>query len=72
MHCFSAQQWGHGLRTHAGFTFMVESDITKHTDELLALIEKHDVKRLVFTGHSLAGGAAQMANFARGGHGRPR
>ena len=56
-----------GLRTHAGFTFMVESDITKHTDDLLALIEKHDVKRLVFTGHSLAGGAAQMANFVVSG-----
>ena len=35
------------LRTHGGFTSMVESDVTKHTDEILALIEKHGVTRCV-------------------------
>ena len=36
-----------GLRTHCGFTFMVESDITKHTAALCSLIDMYDVTRCV-------------------------
>lgn len=47
-----------GLRAHGGYTATVESDLTKHTAALLKLIEDFGVTRLVFTGHSLAGGTA--------------
>ena len=49
------------------WTATVEGDITKHTKALLSLIDMYDVTRLVFTGHSLAGGAACLGTYVVSG-----
>mmetsp|Transcript_1516 Transcript_1516/g.4534 ORF Transcript_1516/g.4534 Transcript_1516/m.4534 type:complete len:434 (-) Transcript_1516:112-1413(-) len=67
--CLSASWYAaaEGLRCHGGFTALVESDITKHEAAILGLVKKHGCTQLIFTGHSLAGGMAQLGNFVVSG-----
>lgn len=58
-----------GLKAHGGYSGLVESDFTKHEHAIAELIKDQErpIRRVLFTGHSLAGGMAQVAHvFVRG------
>ena len=52
---------------HSGFCAIVESDLLKHGPLMITTMKALELKNLVFTGHSLAGGAAQVANLVVSG-----
>ena len=52
------------LRAHAGYTSLVESDLSLHEEWLVEQIEKRNISQVIYTGHSLAGAMAQIAQVA--------
>jgi len=51
------------IKVHAGVLSLVESTFVVHEDELLDIIDKHKIKKILLTGHSLGGSAAQVAQL---------
>lgn len=52
------------IRAHAGYTALVESDLSMHSDFLIKEVEKRGITQIIVTGHSLAGAMAQIAQVA--------
>ena len=48
---------------HGAFVNLVENTFSRHEDEIVKLIKKHEVERAFFTGHSLGGGLANVAHL---------
>lgn len=52
------------IAVHGGMLGLVTNDLVQHRGAWLQKIRDHAVRRLVFTGHSLGGGMAQVAHLA--------
>lgn len=53
-----------GLKAHAGMAALVAGDYSDHRETLLWAAREFGVRRLIYTGHSLGGGLAQIAHLA--------
>jgi len=51
------------IHAHGAYVNLVEHTLSSHEDAIVDLIEKHKVERAFFTGHSLAGGMANIAHL---------
>lgn len=51
------------IKTHSGFTSLVESDLAKHEATIVQMIRDFNITQLITTGHSLAGGMSQVAHI---------
>lgn len=61
------------VRCQGGYCALVENELSLHEDFLMDEIKKRGIKDLIFTGHSLAGGVAQVAHlFVEGSRANPR
>eukprot|EP00555_Chaetoceros_dichaeta_P006342 CAMPEP_0198258992 /NCGR_PEP_ID=MMETSP1447-20131203/8278_1 /TAXON_ID=420782 /ORGANISM="Chaetoceros dichaeta, Strain CCMP1751" /LENGTH=488 /DNA_ID=CAMNT_0043946265 /DNA_START=246 /DNA_END=1712 /DNA_ORIENTATION=- len=49
------------VKVHAGSLAAVENSLVAHEAELLKIIDDYEIKEILVTGHSLAGGIAQVA-----------
>ena len=49
------------IKVHAGMHAMVQHSFYEKLEKLAGLVEKYKVRKVVFTGHSLGGGLAQIA-----------
>jgi hypothetical protein len=62
----ASSKWLHtakSVRAQGGFCALVESDLSIHQDTIIELIKSRGIKQLLLTGHSLAGGVAQVAHL---------
>jgi hypothetical protein len=62
----ASRSWMHTaptVRAQGGYCALVENYLSRHEDTILHEIEKHEITELLLTGHSLAGGVAQVAHF---------
>jgi len=51
------------VKVHGGFLAMVDNTMAMHEDRLLEIVKEYGIKQILLTGHSLAGGAAQVAQL---------
>eukprot|EP00545_Synedropsis_sp_CCMP1620_P002599 CAMPEP_0119012762 /NCGR_PEP_ID=MMETSP1176-20130426/7492_1 /TAXON_ID=265551 /ORGANISM="Synedropsis recta cf, Strain CCMP1620" /LENGTH=488 /DNA_ID=CAMNT_0006965785 /DNA_START=36 /DNA_END=1502 /DNA_ORIENTATION=- len=51
------------IRVQGGYCSLVESDLSLHEDAIIEEIKKRGIQELILTGHSLAGGVAQVAHL---------
>lgn len=51
------------VRAQGGYCALIESDLSLHEDFIIDEIKKRGIEELVLTGHSLAGGLAQVAHL---------
>jgi len=51
------------IRAHGAYVNLVENTFSLHEDAIVDLIEKYEVERAFITGHSLAGGMANVAHL---------
>jgi len=51
------------LRIHAGYAALVENEMALHEQEIKQHIKDRKIKEVVFTGHSLGGGLANVAHL---------
>lgn len=61
----SSNRWKHVADTisaQASVLSIVENDITRNEDYIIEQIQKRNIRELIFTGHSLGGGAAQVGH----------
>ena len=62
----SSSRWSEvssAVKAHSGFTSLVESELAAHEGFLLKEIRNREIDTLLLTGHSLAGGMAQVAHL---------
>jgi hypothetical protein len=52
------------VRAHAAYASLIESDLATHEAWILDQVQQRKIKTLILTGHSLAGGLAQVAQLA--------
>eukprot|EP00978_Attheya_sp_CCMP212_P021809 scaffold64129_cov51-Attheya_sp.AAC.2 len=55
------------VRAQGGYCALIESDLSLHEDFLIKNIKDRGIEDLVMTGHSLAGGLAQVAHLSIAG-----
>jgi hypothetical protein len=62
----ASRAWTHvapRVRAHGGYCALVESYFSQYQAFIVREIKERDINELIFTGHSLAGGVAQVAHM---------